>query len=265
MSKINLKNEKYNDLTKERQDELAAALKQCESDEEKYIIYEELTNRHLRLVNKLATSYTTKTMEYDDLFSAGALALWRSVITWDMEYGPLFPWALRWIKTAMNREVDGNRKIKIPEEIAYKRALAEKYKHESDMSEIDIANKLEITVEKLHYIRTLPVALNIIDTPEEDGGGIGSYIKETGNNPSDLAEINEIKEYIYSSLELLTPIEKEVMISRFGLNGDKKKTLNEIGVAFSVGREAMRRIEAGAIAKMRHPSFPINLNALLDN
>lgn len=265
MSKINLNLEMYSDLTKERQSELAEALLKCNTDQEKQVIWEELTNRHLRLVHKVAIGYKNSNVDYEDLFSAGCLALWRSVIGWDLEHGPLFPWALRWIKTAMNREIDNSRQIRIPEEIAYTRALAEKYKKENDMSDEDIAIKLDISIERLAFISTMPKALNILDTPSELGGGIKDYLSDHKNLPEQIAEVNEIKSSIYAALDLLSPLEREVMVSRFGLDGDKKKTFNEIGGVFAVGREALRRVEAGAIAKMRHPSFPIQLNIFLDN
>ena len=63
---------------------------------------------------------------------------------------------------------------------------------------------------------------------------------------SDLLNVDRI-------LSSITPREEKVIRLRFGLNGEKRYTLEEIGKIYHVGRERVRQIEAKALRKLRHP------------
>ncbi len=52
---------------------------------------------------------------------------------------------------------------------------------------------------------------------------------------------------------ILTPKEQDVITLRFGIKDDKRRTLQEIGNLFGVTKERIRRIEADAFRKLRHP------------
>lgn len=54
---------------------------------------------------------------------------------------------------------------------------------------------------------------------------------------------------------------KQVIEMRYGLNGNSKKTLQQIGGVFGVCRERIRQIEKKAIRKLKHPS---RLNKILE-
>ena len=41
---------------------------------------------------------------------------------------------------------------------------------------------------------------------------------------------------------------------RYGLDGYRAHTLEEVGLAFNVTRERIRQIEAKALRKLKHPS-----------
>jgi RNA polymerase primary sigma factor len=52
-------------------------------------------------------------------------------------------------------------------------------------------------------------------------------------------------------LEVLDARETEIIGSRFGLNGKKVMTLEEISHNFGVSRERIRQVQNAAISKMR--------------
>jgi RNA polymerase primary sigma factor len=58
-------------------------------------------------------------------------------------------------------------------------------------------------------------------------------------------------------LTTLSDREQRVLELRFGLNGGRPQTLDEVGREFSVTRERVRQIEAKALSKLRHPSTPV--------
>jgi RNA polymerase primary sigma factor len=54
--------------------------------------------------------------------------------------------------------------------------------------------------------------------------------------------------------DCLDPRSKQVIEMRFGLNGNSKKTLQQIGDIYGVCRERIRQIEKKALRKLKHPS-----------
>ena len=64
----------------------------------------------------------------------------------------------------------------------------------------------------------------------------------------------EIREAITKVLSTLTPREERVLRMRFGIGMDTDHTLEEVGQQFSITRESIRKYEARALRKLRHPS-----------
>ncbi len=58
----------------------------------------------------------------------------------------------------------------------------------------------------------------------------------------------ELKSIIEKHLKVR---EKEILISRFGLNGGSRQTLQEVGQVYGCTRERIRQIEAKALRKLR--------------
>lgn len=73
-----------------------------------------------------------------------------------------------------------------------------------------------------------------------------------------------LQNQLRSILPTLTLREAGVLSSRFGLDGDKPKTLDEIGKIHGVTRETIRKIERKTMDKLRHPSRSQVLRDYLD-
>ena len=67
---------------------------------------------------------------------------------------------------------------------------------------------------------------------------------ESLRTKSDLSEIAEL-------LAQLDPREADIMVLRFGLNGESPLTLEEVGVHFKLTRERVRQIEVRAFEKLQ--------------
>ena len=67
-----------------------------------------------------------------------------------------------------------------------------------------------------------------------------------------LLEYTEEKKSILDVLEkVLTPREEWIIRLRFGLSDGRNRTLDEIGRTFGLGRDAIRKIEKGAMEKLK--------------
>ena len=73
-----------------------------------------------------------------------------------------------------------------------------------------------------------------------------------------------LKDQISEVLSTLTPREQRVLQLRFGLEDGRSRTLEEVGLEFSVTRERIRQIEAKALRKLRHPSRSRKLRDYLE-
>ncbi len=67
-----------------------------------------------------------------------------------------------------------------------------------------------------------------------------------------------------SDLGTLSERERRLLELRFGLEGGRSRTLEEVGHLFGVTRERIRQIEAKALHKLRHPSRAKKLRDFLE-
>lgn len=70
----------------------------------------------------------------------------------------------------------------------------------------------------------------------------------------DTVAAHEQTDRIAHVLSTLTEREEHVIRWRFGLDGERPRTLEEIGNVFHITRERVRSIEFSALRRLRHPS-----------
>jgi RNA polymerase primary sigma factor len=87
---------------------------------------------------------------------------------------------------------------------------------------------------------------------EEGESRLADLIPATdAQNPVVEATKTALRDEIMAALDELTQREKDVILLRYGLDGDEPRTLEEVGRALEVTRERVRQIEASAVAKLR--------------
>lgn len=77
--------------------------------------------------------------------------------------------------------------------------------------------------------------------------------------------LNTIEKVSDELLELLPLKARNILIARFGLNGDKPKTLEAIGKTLGITRERVRQIEAISFKKLREVKKGSNTQELLES
>jgi RNA polymerase primary sigma factor len=87
---------------------------------------------------------------------------------------------------------------------------------------------------------------------DEEESVLGNFIEDEGAvRPEDAAATQLLKEQIAIVVRALSDRERKILEMRFGLNGGRSHTLEEVGIEFDVTRERIRQIESKAIAKLR--------------
>ena len=82
--------------------------------------------------------------------------------------------------------------------------------------------------------------------------------------PSELLLALETRERTEAVLQTLTPREAEILRRRFWMADGEEHTLAEVGQAFGVTRERIRKLEAKALQRLRSPARRRALLPLLE-
>ena len=77
--------------------------------------------------------------------------------------------------------------------------------------------------------------------------------RRSGSAPPDRAVDANLREIIGEALAKLKPIERDVIVRHFGLNGDQPSSMGEIGKSYNLTKERIRQIEGSALKKMKYP------------
>ncbi len=221
----------------------------------------QLIEANLRLVMSITRNYTKAGVPLLDLIQEGNLGLIRAVEKFDYKMGyKLSTYATWWIRQSVTRALaDQGRTIRLPVHVAEqvrrllrsRRVLAQKLNREPTLAELTKETGLtEQRVEDLLELVEDPVSL---DVPVGDGESLyGDLIEDlhSAQPEEKTAQLLRAKE-LANALSHLNPRMRHVLALRFGLDGEKPQTLEEVGAGLGITRERVRQLESRALRELR--------------
>ena len=260
---------KYQTMTPEEEKEKFTLYNNLPNGTEKMAVKEEIYHRNLKLVISIAKKFSPvcTSMTIMDVIMEGNIGLMTAINRFDVEKGYKFStYATWWIKQNILRSIyNRDNTIRIPVHV-----LENDYKIQKEIEKCkangipvpqELINSLSCLSETKH-VASLDKKINIEGSHSEADADClldilvdkeGTFSVEDAVFQSQLHEI--IMDIINddSCSTVFKPREKEIIIRRFGLNGNSPETLQEIADTMGITRERVRQIEVKAIRKFRSP------------
>jgi RNA polymerase primary sigma factor len=128
--------------------------------------------------------------------------------------------------------------------------------------------KRSYTAEDVRQLREVAAMMTVsIDKPvsEEGDGSLGDLlVDDAAEDPQDVAEREEIRRVVDEMLKSLGEREQRILRMKFGFEGGKQLSMEEIGKEFNLSRERVRQLEVKAMRALRHPTRLRTLMAIVD-
>ena len=245
-------------INKEEEIELARKIKAGDEAAKQKLI-----KANLRLVVKIAHDFKGLGLPLLDLISEGNIGLMRAAEKFDPSKGAKFSsYSAWWIKQAMRRALSQkSRTIRVPVASAgkinkirtAKIQLSEKYGRMPTDNEI--AAHLDLTKRTIQGLKLADLKTFSMHDPIQKGedGNFEDIIPDSSaSKPDDIIEDSETIQRVKGLIHNLDERERIILIMRYGLDGNRPKTLEEVSVIIGRTRERVRQIQMQSLKKLKN-------------
>ena len=217
---------------------------------------------NLRLVVKIAHDYSNLGLPLLDLISEGNIGLMKAVERFDPgKGGKLSTYGAWWIKQSIKRALANQSKtIRLPvhlvDKISKMRRVSLQMSEElgREPTDDELAGEIGISSSKVSQLRTVSIRPASLDAPvsPDDATVFGELVgDEDSQTPYEQLRDKNMLDEIKDLLSNLEERERKILVSRFGLDGGRSRTLEEVGSRFGVTRERIRQLQNIALLKLR--------------
>ncbi|HEX5645791.1 MAG TPA: sigma-70 family RNA polymerase sigma factor [Nitrospira sp.] len=224
---------------------------------------QQMIESNLRLVISIGKRYMHRGFPFSDIVEEGNLGLIKAVEKFNYKRGFRFStYASWWIRQYIERGIINQGKlVRLPVHVVERlnRYLG---KVEQLVQELgrepmaqEVAVKMKTSEEEVLDLKQLVRTTCSLDSPINDR--TDTFLRDVIEDPAGLSP-DETVDGVRRRADLIAWVkelpekEQTVIVSRFGLNGDEAKTLEEIGREMGLTRERVRQIEMTALVRLRN-------------
>jgi RNA polymerase primary sigma factor len=197
-----------------------------------------------------------------DVINQGNVGLIEAANRFDATRGRKFiTYAVWWIRHAILKgmaEQSGAMRLPLNKSGAIRRMwrTIERLRHQTghEPTDNEIAAAMKMKIGDIEELKKLSVSSLSLDAPiaRDEDIDLSDLVPDLADDPT-LMELHyeSLEQEIGQAFAILTPREIRILKHYFGLGGEDKKTLEEIGDMLDLTRERIRQIKEEALGKLR--------------